>query len=97
VSDFDDGAVPVASRVAELASHPDAARWARDCAWVPGTGHCRNRPCSRTCLFRAQREAEALRLWQSRRLRRRAHQRFANRMMRRLLLFLLVLNLVGLV
>jgi len=97
VSDFDDGAVPAASPIAELASHPDAARWARDCAWVPGTGHCRNRPCCGTCLFRAQREAEALRLRQSRRLRRRAQQRFASRMVRRILLFLVVLSLVELV
>jgi hypothetical protein len=59
-----------ASRVENLAAEPDVARWARDCAWVPGTGHCRNRDCSAACVFREQREAEARRVWRWRRLRR---------------------------
>ena len=57
----------LADLAAELAHEPEAARWARDCAWVPGTGHCRHRDCNQGCLFRAQREADMQR-W--RRLRR---------------------------
>jgi hypothetical protein len=71
-NEFDPGPVRPASPIAELAAHPESPRWARDCAWVPGTGHCRNRPCSVACLFRAQREAEALRLERTRRQRRPA-------------------------
>jgi hypothetical protein len=56
--------------IAELAADPEAVRWARDCAWVPGTGYCRNRPCSGRCLFRPQREAELRRLKQARQRRR---------------------------
>jgi len=54
----------------ELADDPDAAGWARVCAWVPGTGHCRIRDCSVACLFRPQREDEALRVQRWRRIRR---------------------------
>jgi hypothetical protein len=62
--------------IAELLRDPDARRWASDCGWVPGTGYCRNRPCGETCLFLAQREAEAARLLRLRRRRRqRAHRR----------------------
>jgi hypothetical protein len=68
--DFDPGLAPPAFPIAELATHPQAARWARDCAWVPGSGYCRNRPCSAACLFRAQREAEALSLKRERQRRR---------------------------
>jgi hypothetical protein len=68
--DFDPGPDPPASPIAKLAADPEAARWARDCAWVPGTGYCRNRPCDAACLFRAQREAEALRLKRARGRRR---------------------------
>ena len=57
-------------RADELAAEPGAARWARACAWVPGTGHCRNRLCSVSCTFRPQRDAEARRLTRWRRLRR---------------------------
>jgi hypothetical protein len=55
---------------------------------LPGTGHCRNRPCSGGCLFHRQREAETLRLAQARQKRRRVHRRFACRWVRRTLLFL---------
>ena len=41
--------------VITMVADPEALRWARDCAWVPGTGHCRNRPCNTGCLFRARR------------------------------------------
>jgi hypothetical protein len=57
-------------RAEYLAAEPDAMRWARECAWVPGTGHCRNRPCDEACNFRPQREAEAARVLRWRRLRR---------------------------
>jgi hypothetical protein len=57
-------------RAEELAGEPHAARWAQECAWVPGTGHCRNRKCDHSCIFRRQRQAEAKRLERWRRLRR---------------------------
>ena len=60
--------------IARLAAKPDAARWARNCAWVPGSGYCRNRPCSTQCVFREQRAAEADWLADTRR-RRRLSQR----------------------
>ncbi len=53
-----------------LAAEPEAARWAGLCAWVPGTGHCRNRDCSEACLFHAQRSADERRVRRWRRLRR---------------------------
>jgi hypothetical protein len=56
--------------IAKLAAEPDAAHWARVCAWVPGTGYCRNRDCGDACIFRAQREAEARNVRRWRRLRR---------------------------
>jgi hypothetical protein len=58
------------SRAAQLAAEPDAMGWARRCAWIPGTGHCRARHCHRSCIFRAQREAEAGVLARWRRVRR---------------------------
>jgi hypothetical protein len=68
--DLDDGPVDALVVASLLAADPEAARWARDCAWVPGTGHCCDRLCSELCLFRPQREAEAARLMRWRRLRR---------------------------
>jgi hypothetical protein len=53
-----------------LAAEPEVARWARDCAWVPGTGHCGNRHCSEACAFRPQREAEIAGVLRRRRIRR---------------------------
>jgi hypothetical protein len=79
VSDLDDGLAPIPSPIAELAADPEAARWARDCAWVPGTGHCRNRPCSAACLFRPQRVAEARRVLRWRRRRRQIQSALAGR------------------
>ena len=74
VSDDPDGeggpASPLSGGIAELAADPRALRWARECAWLPGTGYCRNRPCSAECLFRPQREAEMMRLKTDRRRRR---------------------------
>jgi hypothetical protein len=58
------------SIIAELAQEPDAAHWARVCAWVPGTGHCRNHDCRDACIFRQQRVAEARNVRRWRRLRR---------------------------
>jgi hypothetical protein len=58
------------SAAVELAQEPDAPHWARVCAWVPGTGHCRDRNCGDACVFRAQREAEARNVQRWRRLRR---------------------------
>jgi len=68
-----DDAAPRA--LAELIAAPEAERWARDCGWLPGTGHCRNRRCSRKCLFRAYYKAEAARIAEVRRRRRRAGTR----------------------
>jgi hypothetical protein len=59
-----------ASRAQHLAAEPDAARWARSCAWLAGTGHCRRRDCNDACIFREQRQAEARRIARWRRLRR---------------------------
>jgi len=84
VFDFDSGGAPAASPIAELAADPDAPRWARDCAWVPGTGHCRNRPCLSACLFRAPREAEAARVIEARRRRRPAQPSPVDRAVRQL-------------
>jgi hypothetical protein len=70
VPDFDDDLGPLRSLIAEIIADPEAGRWARDCAWVPGTGHCRNRPCSAACLFRGQRTAELARVVRWRRERR---------------------------
>jgi hypothetical protein len=53
-----------------LAAEPGAPRWAELCAWVPGTGHCRDRDCREDCIFRAQCAAEAARMARWRRLRR---------------------------
>ena len=68
--DFERGCAPFASPIAELAADPQARRWARDCAWIPGTGHCSNRPCAMACLFRARRKAEAELVMRRRRKRR---------------------------
>jgi hypothetical protein len=95
VSDFDDGLAPLLSPIAEFAADPEAARWARDCAWVPGTGHCRNRPCGTACLYRAEREAEAMRVRRSRRRRRPAPAAFADRAARRGFLLLSVSCLIA--
>jgi hypothetical protein len=54
----------------ELASDAEAAFWAPVCAWLPGTGYCRNRDCSEACLFRAQCDADAQGVRRWRRLRR---------------------------
>jgi len=62
---------PELAALIELAAHPDALRWARECGWIPGTGHCRNRGCADECLFRPQREAEARRVIRDRRQRRK--------------------------
>ena len=56
--------------VAELVEEPYAVHWARACAWVPGTGYCRNRDCGNACIFRLQREVEARNVRRWRRLRR---------------------------
>jgi hypothetical protein len=64
------GPAELLSRTQEFAYQPDAVHWARACAWVPGTGHCRNRDCDIVCLFRAQRDADARNVRRWRRLRR---------------------------
>ena len=79
MSDFDEALALLPSPIAELAADPEAARWARECAWVPGTGYCRNRPCGAACLFRAQRAAEARRILRCRRRRRPTQPGFAGR------------------
>jgi len=58
------------SRARELAHEPDAVRWARVCAWIPGTGHCCNRDCTAACPFQAQRAADARNVARWRRVRR---------------------------
>jgi hypothetical protein len=70
VASFDPNIALASSRLAELAADPDAARWAHECAWLPGTGHCRHRRCGGGCLFRPQRLAEAARITTSRQDRR---------------------------
>jgi hypothetical protein len=56
--------------IADLAADPDAARWARECGWVAGTGHCRHRACAANCVLRPRREAEHRRMLRWRQLRR---------------------------
>jgi len=58
------------SRAEDLAGDPEAVCWAQLCAWVPGTGYCRNHDCGDACPFRPQREAEARNVRRWRRLRR---------------------------
>ncbi len=70
---------PELIKLIELALHPDALRWADECGWVPGTGHCRRRDCASECLFGPQREAESRRILRSRRRRRKAQQAAAER------------------
>ena len=70
---FRPGPPSLLSRAQELAAEPDAAYWAAVCAWVPGTGHCRNRECCENCLFQPQRLAEADRVRRWRRLRGGEH------------------------
>ena len=70
MNSFGAGSTRLPTRAQELAVDPAAAGWARACAWVPGTGHCRRRDCLSACLFRPQREAEARRVQRWRRLRR---------------------------
>lgn len=79
MNDFDRGLVPLSSHVADLASDPEGLHWARECGWVPGTGHCRNRPCGDRCLFRAGRQTEAALVHRSRQLRRPAQRAFSGR------------------
>lgn len=68
------GLSPDLVNLVELAAHPDALRWAHECGWVPGTGHCLTRDCASECLFRMQREAEARQVVRARRHRRKARQ-----------------------
>jgi len=66
---------PAAARIAELAVRPEAARSARDCTWIPGTGYCSGWTCRAQCAFRNQLEEEAQRVIHER--RRRSRQRAA--------------------
>ena len=68
------GLSPDLVKLIELAAHPDALRWAHECGWFPGTGHCRTRDCASECLFREQREAEARQIFRDRRRRRKARR-----------------------
>jgi len=70
---------PSKLHLTELAASLDASYWADRCAWVPGTGHCRDRDCSADCLFRPQRNAEARQVVVRRRRRRGAQQPFTDR------------------
>ena len=65
---------PELVKLVELALHPDALRWAHECGWLPGTGHCRRRGCASECLFRSEREAEGRHVVRSRRRRRKPQQ-----------------------
>jgi len=69
--------------LAELAADPQAEHWARECGWVPGTGHCRKRACSGECLFRPQRHAEMASIIRRRRKRRAGQQTSPSRADRR--------------
>jgi hypothetical protein len=95
VLDSGNHSLDLASFIEELASHPDAPRWARDCRWIPGTGYCRNHPCRPGCLFRRQKEAEARSLTDARRQRR--HPRFVDRLLSCILPFLCVGCLAALI
>ena len=75
-----DAALPAG--IAQLFADPTAPHWAQECAWVPGTGHCRNRSCGAECLFHPQRIAEAARVERARRARRPAQRTLGNRMVR---------------
>jgi hypothetical protein len=57
-------------RPQELAEEPAALGWARSCAWIPGTGHCRRRDCGGDCVFHPQFQAETARVRRWRQLRR---------------------------
>ena len=82
-SDYDPDFPALPPRFADLATDPNAPRWALECGWVPGSGACKNHPCDPECLFREQRETEANRIEHERRKRRR-EQRSIARSMRRL-------------
>jgi hypothetical protein len=79
VTSSDSEAVSPLERIVELAARADADRWAQDCGWVPGTGHCRNRRCSARCVFRAQQAAGVEQVTRTRRLRRPAQRPGAER------------------
>jgi len=66
-----------------LLADPEAEHWARECAWIPGTGHCRSRKCSAECAFREQREAERAGIIRRRRRRRASQQLIPDRTNRR--------------
>lgn len=70
---------PELVKLIELALHSDALRWAHECGWLPGTGHCRRRGCASECLFRPERETERRQIVRSRRRRRKAQQPVAER------------------
>jgi hypothetical protein len=70
--------------IVDLLADSNVSRWARDCAWTPGTGHCRNQPCNTACSFRAQREAEMQRVIRARQRRRTVQQQPVERLVRRL-------------
>ena len=78
-TDSDRDVPPPLACIARLAARPEAARWARECAWVPGTGYCRQRPCSGACVFQDQRMVEADRLVGARRKRRPSQRPGAHR------------------
>jgi|HubBroStandDraft_4_1064222.scaffolds.fasta_scaffold541830_1 hypothetical protein len=69
--------------VERLANAPEAERWAYDCGWLPGTGHCDYPGCSERCVFYEGREAEIRQIQIARRRRRAGRQPFASRCPRR--------------
>ena len=93
-SDFKPRFASSLARVVELAADPEAPRWARDCAWVPGTGYCRNHSCAAKCVFRAEREAEAARVICLRRRRRRAQRAPIDRLVGLVTAFVPVCDLI---
>jgi hypothetical protein len=72
VMESESGGAGLPAELSELIGDPQAEHWARNCAWLPGTGHCRKRPCSTECPFRPLREAELRQVLRLRRRRRRA-------------------------
>ena len=80
----DAGLLPAIARIAALAADPDAPRWARDCAWIPGTGFCPERTCQEDCMFRAQRVAEAGRIGRLRQARRPTQRALTGRPVRQI-------------
>lgn len=86
----------VLAEIAELLDNGDAARWARDCGWIPGSGYCNNRDCDSACPFRAQLMADLARVIRSRLRRRHTGRPAGSRRSCNLLLLFSICELIAL-